>query len=404
MLVKQQPLYFSHVQERFRDTGEPLFSDGDAWAALCNMFMDSVGDSSVNTVYVVVDALDECVQDQDKLLQLILKQTKDLPRLKWIISSRNHVVQRTRLDDSQSILSLELQKNAESVSLAIRAYISNRIAELESVQEDDALLKYVQQTLQEKAEGTFLWVALVVQELEHVDSWKVRQVVQDVPRGLDDLYARMIDQMKQLTSEDMEYCRLILSATVLAYRPLQLLELGVVSGLPDEIAGEARNIETMIKRSGSFLTVRDESIYFVHQSAKDYLFEKGGQSIFSSDFSATHRRIFTQSLHILEKILRRDMYSLVASGTPINQAKSPEPDPLAAAGYSCIYWVNHLEESQPYDELQDAGPVDTFLQTRSLYWLEALSLLRSVTDGIMSIQKLGGLIAVRVHFLCFPLF
>jgi hypothetical protein len=44
-----------------------------------------------------------------KLLQFVLKQTKGLPRVKWIISSRNHIMQRTRLDDSQSILSLELQ-------------------------------------------------------------------------------------------------------------------------------------------------------------------------------------------------------------------------------------------------------------------------------------------------------
>jgi hypothetical protein len=148
-------------------------------------------------IYIVVDALDECAQDRNKLLQLILRETSGLPHVKWIISSRNHVDQRTRLDDSQSILSLELQENAEAVSLAIGAYISNRIAELESLEEDDILRKYVQQTLHKKAEGTFLWVALVVRELQGVDSWEVKQVVDDVPTGLDDMYARMMDQIEQ---------------------------------------------------------------------------------------------------------------------------------------------------------------------------------------------------------------
>ncbi|KAJ5275613.1 Vegetative incompatibility protein HET-E-1 [Penicillium chrysogenum] len=392
MLVKNQPSLLSYVQERFKDTGEPRFGDTEAWAALCNMFVDILHHSSPDKIYIVIDALDECVQDQDKLLQFVLKQTKGLPRVKWIISSRNHIMQRTRLDDSQSILSLELQENAESVSLATRAYIANKIAELDSLQDDNTLLEHVQHTLQTKAEGTFLWVALVVQEIQHVDSWRVRQVVNDVPRGLDDLYARMIDQIERMPSDEIRYCRLILSAAALAYRPLQLLELGVVSRLPDEIARKAKNIVSMIKRSGSFLTVRDDTIYFVHQSAKDYLIGQGGQSIFLSDHAAAHRRMFTQSLAILERTLRRDVYSLGALGTPVPQAPPPESDPLEVARYSCVYWVDHLERCGTCEDFQDAGPVDAFLRKRCLYWFEALSLLRNVTTGIMSIQKLVSLV------------
>ncbi|KAJ5379595.1 Vegetative incompatibility protein HET-E-1 [Penicillium cosmopolitanum] len=398
MLVKQQPLFLSHVQERFRDTGEPLFDDGDAWAALCNMLMDILRDPCLDMMYIVVDALDECVEDRDKLLQLILLEIRGLPHVKCIISSRNHVDQRKRLDDSQSILSLELQENAESVSLAIRAYISNRIAELESLEDDDTLLKYVQQTLEKKAEGTFLWVALVVQELQGVDSWDVKQVVDDVPTRLDDMYARMIDQIEQEAPRTRKFCQLLLSAATLAYRPLQLLELGVVSGLPDEIVGKAKNLVTIIKRSGSFLTVRDERIYFVHQSAKDFLIGKGGQSIFSSSPAVAHRRMFTQSLEVMRKTLRRDVYSLGALGTHIRQAQPPDSGPLAPARYSCVYWVDHLQESGSYEDLNDSGTVDTFLRTQCLYWLEALSLLRSISDGIMSIRRLKDLVSVCIYF------
>ncbi|KAJ5377107.1 Vegetative incompatibility protein HET-E-1 [Penicillium cosmopolitanum] len=398
MLVKQQPLFLSHVQERFRDTGEPLFSDGDAWAALCNMLMDILRDPSLDMMYIVVDALDESVEDRDKLLRLILLEIRGLPHVKWIISSRNHVDQRKRLDDSQSILSLELQENAESVSLAIRAYISNRIAELESLEDDDTLLEYVQQTLEKKAEGTFLWVALVVQELQGVDSWDVKQVVDDVPTGLDDMYARMIDQIEQEAPRTRKFCQLLLSAATLAYRPLQLLELGVVSGLPDEIAGKAKNLVTIIKRSGSFLTVRDESIYFVHQSAKDYLMGKGGQSIFSSNPAVAHYRMFTQSLQLMRKMLRRDIYGLRALATHITQVQPPDSDLLAGTRYSYLYWVDHLRESRSYEDLQDSGIVDIFLRSQCLYWLEALSLLRSMTDGIMSIKRLRDLVSVCVHF------
>lgn len=133
MLVKQQPLFLSQVQERFRDTGEPRFGHTEAWAALCNILLDILRKSNLDKIYIVVDALDECVHDQEKLLKLILQETKGLPHVKWIISSRNHVEQRLRLDESRSILSLELQENADRVSVAISAYISDKIAELESL-------------------------------------------------------------------------------------------------------------------------------------------------------------------------------------------------------------------------------------------------------------------------------
>ncbi|KAL5359312.1 hypothetical protein BJX96DRAFT_56435 [Aspergillus floccosus] len=433
MLIDTQPSFLSFVQKKFKDTGEPRFGDKEAWAALCIIFLNILREANSDRIYIVIDALDECVHDQDKLLQFILQGTKEFPHVKWIISSRNHVEQRTRLQESQSILSLELQENAEFVALAIGAYITNRLAELESLRDDNALLEYVQQTLQKKAEGTFLWVALVIQELEHVDRWKVRQVVNDVPRGLDDLYRRMINQMERLAKEDRESCQLILSATALAYRPLQLLELGVVSGLPHEIARNAQDIETMIKRSGSFLTVRDSIVYFVHQSAKDYLIEQAGLSIFPSGFPAAHRRMLTQSLQAMHKTLRRDIYSLHALGTPIDQARPPTPDPLAAVGYSCIYWVDHLEECATVEAFlrvlylyclrlvclffgllggdssfteagglyqggagastsngrrEDYSAVDEFLREKYLYWLEALSLLRGMTEGILATQKL----------------
>ncbi|KAF3392418.1 hypothetical protein F1880_008932 [Penicillium rolfsii] len=322
------------------------------------MFLDILLDSGLDEIYIVVDALDECVQGQDDLLRFILHGTKELSHIKWLISSRNHVEQRTILEDSQSILSLKLQENASLVSMAIGAYISDRILKLESLQDDNILQAYTQHALQEKAEGTFLWVALVVQELENVDSWDVKEVVDDVPKGLDDLYARMIDHITQLRPRSREYCQLVLSATTLAYRPLQLQELGVVSGLPSEIAGNARMMEKIVRKSGSFLTVRGKTVYFVHQSAKDYLIEKAGVSIFPSDLAAAHRRMFSLSLQIMNKVLRRDMYSLGALGTLIAEAKKPEPDPLAAAGYSCAYWVEHLEQSGSHDELHDAGIVD----------------------------------------------
>lgn len=55
-------------------------------------------------------------------------------------------------------------------------------------------------------------------------------------------------------------------------------------------------------------------------------------------------------------------------------------------------WVDHLYKSalvvpaSPKDTLQDQGAIHVFLQEKFLYWLEALSLCKSVSKGVVAID------------------
>ncbi|KAK8900837.1 hypothetical protein QC760_010601 [Botrytis cinerea] len=94
----------------------------------------------------------------------------------------------------------------------------------------------------------------------------------------------------------------------------------------------------------------------------------------------------------MSPILRRDIYNLHAPGISIDQFKQPDPDPLVAVRYSCLYWVDHLlecyAEGTIHNDLKDSGSVHKFLRQSFLYWFEALSLIRSLPDGIVMIRKL----------------
>lgn len=260
------------------------------------------------------------------------------------------------------------------------------------------LRDHVRQVLRQKAEGTFLWVALVVQGLERAESWRVQKVVDKAPEGLNNLYARMIEQIQQLKEQDPEYpefCRLVLSAATLAYRPLRLLELGIISGLPDVIARKVKHIRKIVKKSGSFLTIREDTIYFVHQSAKDFLIGQAASTIFPSGPAAAHHSIFQRSLDNISKSLRRDIYSLHHPGISVDDIKVPAQDPLAAVRYSCVYWVDHLADASTSEDrclelgdLQDKDIIHRFLFDKYLHWLEALGLLGSIPEGIVAISKL----------------
>ena len=102
----------------------------------------------------------------------------------------------------------------------------------------------------------------------------------------------------------------------------------------------------------------------------------------------------------MSRTLRRDIYGLCALGYPIERVNQPNPDPLSMLRYSCIYWVDHLYESKPNSyanhgvNLQDGGAVYKFIRKKYLYWLEALSLCKGISKGVISIAKLKALIHV----------
>ena len=98
----------------------------------------------------------------------------------------------------------------------------------------------------------------------------------------------------------------------------------------------------------------------------------------------------------MSKTLRRNIYNLRYPGFPIDEVQTPDPDPLAAVAYACVYWVDHLCDSgktaRRDDDLQDGGAVDNFLKEKYLHWLEALSLLRSMSEGVLAMKKLENLL------------
>jgi len=64
--------------------------------------------------------------------------------------------------------------------------------------------------------------------------------------------------------------------------------------------------------------------------------------IFPCEVGDVHHSIFLKSLEIMSRTLRRDIYSLRALGYPIERVgqQDPDPHPLAASRYSCIYWAS----------------------------------------------------------------
>lgn len=397
MLVDQQPSLIQYVRKEYDQAGRTLFEDANAWVALSDILRSILSDPNLNSTFLIIDGLDECVADLPKLLHFIT-QISGAPRIKWIISSRNWPDIEEQLANTGQNLSLEL--NAESVSTAVARFIQHKVQELVRQKKyNDKTRDSVLEHLSSNADGTFLWVALVCQRLEKIPRWDTLRRLSEFPPGLDSLYERMMEQIRMSVHVDL--CKQILAVATILYRPITLEELtGLVEAL-EEVQDDPESLFHIVSVCGSFLTVRARIIYFVHQSANDFLLEKAFPQIFPRGIDEVHRTIFSRSLKVMIRTLRRDMYCLGHPGFPIEQVRIPAKDPLAAARYSCVYWIEHLEQSSKAvdsgDDIQDGGKVDTFLRQKYLYWLESLGLLKSTSEGVLSMSKLQCLLQVSLQ-------
>lgn len=206
--------------------------------------------------------------------------------------------------------------------------------------------------------------------------------------------------MEQIcNSDNADLCKQILASITIVYQPITLKELSSLVEMLEDTSDDLESLGQIIGLCGSFLTIREGTIYFVHQSAKDYLLIKASDKIFPSGKEEAHYIAFSRSLQVTST-LQRDIYKLRAPGYPIKQVKPPDSDPLQASRYSCIYWIRHLCDSisspdtTQSADLQDGGKVDIFVRNKFLYWLEALSLCKGMSEGLLSMTKLDALIQV----------
>jgi hypothetical protein len=308
------------------------------------------------------------------------------------VTSRNIPAIERYLQPDTLGVKVSLEVKASHVSRAVAAFVNYKVQQLATVQRYNAGLQAeVQQQLYDKAEGTFLWVSLVCKELEGLPLYRTREVLQELPPGLDLLYERMMTYIMGQDARTVGHCRGILRSITLAFRPLQLEELAATAGLPKDWFSDVRAVADLVGRCGSFLTLRGDIISFVHLSAKDFFTLGNGRQVFDGTPAEEQGRMTHRLLDAMDSTLRRDMCSLQKPGVRIQQATSRVQDScLPQIAYACEYWVEHLQAGGHAcsNMLADGGRVHGFFQKHLLHWLEAMSLLQKMPEAILALQKL----------------
>lgn len=266
---------FDVISDKF-NIDVSTINDELAWDILEELLRSPV----FGTIYCVIDALDECHDDESrqKLLDFIknviqsplAKSKEKFPILKAFLTSRPTTDLSRALRQFPSIV---LKASSDD----LKTFIQSKIQELDLGEQHEG---EVIDLLSSYMEQTFLWISIVLRKLKTASTLlsraDMKKMINKTPSRLTDLYESILTPIMQ--SRDIAAQKLLIW-TVFSRRALTLDELEESLAI-QETSKSQESIEeyrvwltekSVTSAVGAFLEFADGKVYLIHQSAKDFL-------------------------------------------------------------------------------------------------------------------------------------
>ena len=269
-LIQQHSTLLEHILPAFKVQKEDLFSDS-SFESLWRIFESMVRDPGIDSIFCVLDGVDECDENSLEILTKKLRGffSKSLTGLKLIVVSRELPDCIPRAMSNFPSVRLDLDSDRE-VNSDLQRFITIKVNELSAEKSySNGLRASVERALLERAKGTFLWVGFVIGELRKMAPAEVEDSLNHLPIGLKGMYDRMLLQIRE---ERRHIAASILRWVTMAVRPLTLTELSSATGVrPVANLDIDEVMRDHIRFCGYLLTITGNDVGLVHQSVKDYL-------------------------------------------------------------------------------------------------------------------------------------
>ncbi|RYP54147.1 hypothetical protein DL769_010400 [Monosporascus sp. CRB-8-3] len=202
-----------------------------AWRILfVNFFLSK--ESITSSVYIIFDAVDEAFEEERLNFLQLAKDILDAPnrgRLQLAMVGRPHVSDQLMeaLETNVPTIYVTTQKNSDDIDRYIKASIQKSVI-LRRVSE--ALRQEIAEKLSAGAEGMFLWVNLMLQELvKKRNESSIRKSLDQAPKGLKVMLRHVLMSFSAgLNEEELEFLNELLLWTTCAPRPLTLGEVEAI--------------------------------------------------------------------------------------------------------------------------------------------------------------------------------
>ena len=331
--------------------------------------------------YWVIDAIDECSK-YPEFFAMIKGIELSFPLRIFITSRKIPDMARIHrsLEPSASLTYVEV--SAEDSTGDIDRYIQDRVKNLANNLADNK--KEIAEILLRRSNSCFLWVRLVLDELEKVYTWEsVTHILQSVPEGMIPYYERTVKAMAE-NSIESHIAKAVLVWVVASSRNLSMAELSNALKLDMNVV--LPSAESAVEGlCGQLVVVNQQSsvVTLVHTTVREFLLSESAGA-FTISKSKAHERI---ALTCLQLLAGAEMKPPRGQRTVSQARRMRESSPLL--DYAITQFSEHIyAASAENEELLLA--LDLFLRTNILSWIERVARIGDLHPLIRVSKNLKG--------------
>ena len=332
-LIKQRRELMKFLLTRYEDWEEQKENLFASFDALWDTLIEIGNDTASGEKYCIIDALDECDRESQHILLTQISQTfskhnskNSHPNMHILITSRPYPEIGQHLTGFNSKDLASYQK----VKKDLQVFIEGKVEELSQKRKySEKVALEVSQILEEKAEGTFMWVGIACEELADVRPRDAVKTLRNLPWGLRSLYQELLDTALDRSEVGNEIIIQMLSFVAISRRPLSVAELSEACQLyPDEDEeSRLRFTQEDIEMCRLMIIVQDGIVRLLHESLRDFLVDSRGGSLIN-DLKA--------HATLANRCISRVLYICCSVEDPGNRKLE-----TAFLDYAVLYWPEH---------------------------------------------------------------
>jgi tetratricopeptide (TPR) repeat protein len=341
-------------------------------------------------VYCVIDGVDEYIDESndtiEKLLQLLFGLLNANANFRVVLLGRQHALQLHVLEATIGAKPEMIEICSDLVNQDISAFIDAGIAA--RVNSDllrlPGLRDSISKMLQEKSDGMFLWVELMINDLSKSDSqFEVRERLRNPPRSLEEIYRRLFLRLvKRLDKFQLNLARKLLAFTIISCRTLEVNELQYALALDSGSSTFREHLllhpgQRILDVCGDFINIKDDFVQLIHFSIQEFLTRPEDEWQHSDDRDIICFRVDLEPTHRSLGSACVDYLSMCEFGFPLSDTdalpKLAKDQPFLR--YASRHAISHLSQAGPLCSAT-ARKIRDFLGSENYApWIEYLAML-----------------------------
>jgi hypothetical protein len=408
--------YICDTIARHGDIGQQSLRDQWKQLIFRPISMLKHGQLPFSPLILVIDALDECEHQNDiRVILGLLAETKDLNavQLRVFVTSRPETPIRLGFRDISAVhQNLVLHNISQSIiEHDISIFLKHKF---KSIREERSLPRHwpSEQSIEllvQRAGKLFIYAATVclfVGDPNWSPEYRLCLVLaNNAPNRsstpmLDEMYTKILESSvivncrEQDEPELSKRFRQIIGPLAILFDSLSANALAKLLDVPMWM------MDSTLDRLRSVVDVPEDPdfpIRLLHPSFREFLIDEQRclDRRFKIDEKKIHTDLVESCLKVMSYALKRDICGLQMPGALSSEVESNTLSRCLPkhVQYACRYWVDHLQRGE-IGLCYDNGQVHKFLQQHFLHWIEALSLMGKISEGVLLITTLHSMLTV----------